>query len=155
MFIKNKIGATGYFIQSIPKNASGSEIQNSMQGMITKGWVPFDLTISPDSIYVLHLKSNVSINAWKIVPSDRDWNSLQKAITDNPGYFPLGFTFDATKAYTIIINSPQSKVSGWLIKNCGGNNNEINPVVNDAMSKGYIPYGFEYQGEQVGITFLK
>lgn len=155
MFIKNRIGATGYFIQAIPKNATGPELQNAMQSMINQGWVPFDLTINPDKIYVLHLKSKVTINAWKIVSSRRDWGSLQKAITDNPGYFPLGFTFDATNAYTVIVNSPQSGVNGWMIKNCGGSNSEINPVVNDMIGKGYMPYGLEFQGGQVGITFLK
>jgi len=155
MFIKNNIGATGYFIQAIPKNATGPQLQNALQSMITQGWVPFDLTINPDNIYVLHLKSRVTINSWKIVSSARQWGSLQKAITDNPGYFPLGFTFDAKNAYTVIVSSPQAGVSNWMIKNCGSNNSEINPAVSEMMGQGYIPYGFEFQGEQVGITFLK
>jgi len=155
MFIKNKIGATGYFIQPIPKNASGPQLQGAIQSMISQGWVPFDLTISPDSIYVLHLKSKATINAWKIVSSGREWASLQETITGNPGYFPLGFTFDEKNAYTIIVNSPKSGITGWMIKNCGSNNSEINPAVEGMMGQGYTPYGFEFQGGQVGINFLK
>jgi hypothetical protein len=97
----------------------------------------------------------VKINEWKIVSSKKDWASIQKTVTSYRSFFPLGISFSKINAYILLIRSKASNLQAWMIRNVGQTNTTIKAAVKKMMANGYMPYGFEYRGGQVGIVFLK
>jgi len=156
MFITDEsLGAEAYWIQKLDKNLSKKKLQAAIQKNINKGWVPFDLTITPHRVIMLYLKCAIPIKAWRIMPSQKNWDAIQGVLNKNKQYFPLGFAFRGNEAYTLLINSPKAGVTSTIMKNCGASEKVIEKTINNMVKKGYSPYGFEYKGKQVGVVFVK
>ena len=155
MFVQNTINAKNYYIQTFPTTSDVSIIKGHIQDKVNEGWVPFDLTFTSDKVAILYLKGSIKIDSWDLITTARSFNAIQTIIPKHRGYFPIGFAFTNTKTFIILIRSASAGVSRWLIKNCGTNNSEVNPVVDGKLAEGYKVYGFEYQGQQVGVCFLK
>lgn len=149
-----QVGASAYYIQVL-KGRSSLQIQRAIQLVVKRGWIPFDITDTQREVIILYLKCKVKIDEWKIVRSKKDWTSIQNTVTSYRSFFPLGISFSAIDAHILLIRSNASNLQGWMIRNVGGTNIAVKAAVKVMMAKGYMPYGFEYRGGQVGIVFLK
>jgi len=149
-----QVGASAYYIQVL-KSSSLQRIQGAIQEVVSRGWIPFDITDTQREVIILYLKCKVRINEWKIVKSKKDWAAIQNTVTSHRSFFPLGISFGPLNAYILLIRSTSSNLQGWVIRNVGQTDAVVKAAVKMMMAKGYMPYGFEYKGGQVGIVFLK
>lgn len=149
-----QVGASAFYIQVL-KNSSALQIQEAIQEVVNKGWIPFDITDTQREVIILYLRCKVSIDEWKIVKSKKDWESIQNTVRSHRSFFPLGISFGTLNAYILLIRSADSNLQAWVIRNVGQTDAVVKTTVRKMMAKGYMPYGFEYKGGQVGIVFLK
>jgi hypothetical protein len=129
--------------------------QSSITGKMKQGYLPTGITSISDSLYVLYVKMTKPATEYQLVPSGGDVKSVKKTIQPylNKGYIPTGIAFYKNEYWTLLVLSPDLKITNWKIETYPVGEQEA--AINANLEKGLLPWGVEYSGkDRIDILYI-
>ena len=147
-------------INDITNHFKGISYKNCYIGItsnIEQAYFPMGISFTNQGdLYVLFIKSEVSVTAWQLVESQLDLNAVSANMQPylNQQYVPVGITIYNGMYYTLMTQIPDTKITNWTIEGYQYDNNAIMQNVNTKINSGLIPFGYLKEENIVNILYV-
>ncbi|MCD6178400.1 MAG: hypothetical protein J7K39_00700 [Bacteroidales bacterium] len=150
----NPLGMTAWKLEDYNDATS---LQNGITSNIEQAYFPMGISFTNQGdLYVLFIKSEVSVTAWQLVESQLDLNAVSANMQPylNQQYVPVGITIYNGMYYTLMTQIPDTKITNWTIEGYQYDNNAIMQNVNTKINSGLIPFGYLKEENIVNILYV-
>lgn len=132
------------------------ELEEGVNGKMEDGWIPFDIAVVNESVYVFYLKMEDTAKAWKIETAE-DFSGV-KPIVDKlakKNFLPVGIsaTSDGEMAL-LLVQFPGHSIENWKImsyKNFDAMEEDLDEKTDD----GWQPYGYMFKDSKIHVLMLQ
>ena len=132
-------------------------LEGAVSYIIKNGWVPLDLAKTGVRLYLMFVRADVEVKAWRITRGEPDIDSIKAkgAYFEQEGFYPWGLSIDEDSAWHLLLKIDNFESIEATLRDYRLDTDEIATGMQEDMAMGWRPWALDFDRKNIYVLYTK
>lgn len=146
-----------WILRTYDLDMSSEKLSKKITDTLDEGWIPMGMSRNSDTLYLIYLKAESGVDAWRIAPSENTYKSIEETIGKwaKEWYIPCGISGWDKNVNTMLLKIPTTTAKSWVLREYKLTTAKVTEGIDKAVDQGWVPWGLMLRWETAFVLYLK